>query len=199
LDNEIFNAIILVNRERVCILAKKWYTLRIYSGQESKVKAHIEAEIKLKNIEERVGRIIIPSENIVEMRDGKKRVKNRVFFPGYMLIEMVLDNQTQHVVSGAPGVISFVGPKNEPTALRDSEVERILGKIESSREAEVKGKVKIPFKVGDPIRVIDGPFNDFTGFVEEINDEKNKVKVNISIFGRPTPVELDFLQVELEK
>jgi transcriptional antiterminator NusG len=112
---------------------------------------------------------------------------------------MDLDTQTQHVVSGAPGVISFVGPKNEPTPLRDPEVSRILGKIESSREAEVKGKIKIPFKVGDPIRVVDGPFNDFTGFVEEINEEKNKVKVNISIFGRPTPVELDFLQVELEK
>jgi transcriptional antiterminator NusG len=180
-------------------LAKKWYTLRIYSGQEAKVKAHIESEVKLKGIEERVGRIIIPSENVVEMRDGKKRVKNKVFFPGYMLIEMDLDTQTQHVVSGAPGVISFVGPRNEPTPLRETEVSRILGKIESSREAEVKGKVKIPFKVGDPIRVVDGPFNDFTGFVEEINEEKNKVKVNISIFGRPTPVELDFLQVEVEK
>ena len=180
-------------------MAKKWYTLRIYSGQEAKVKAHIEAEVKLKGIEERVGRIIIPSENVVEMRDGKKRVKNKVFFPGYMLIEMDLDTQTQHVVSGAPGVISFVGPRNEPTPLRETEVSRILGKIESSREAEVKGKVKIPFKVGDPIRVVDGPFNDFTGFVEEINEEKNKVKVNISIFGRPTPVELDFLQVEIEK
>jgi len=158
-------------------LAKKWYSLRIYSGQEGKVKAHIESEIELKSIQDRVGRIIIPSENVVEMRDGKKRVKNRVFFPGYMLIEVELDNLTKHVISGAPGVISFVG----------------------SKEAEIKGKISIPFKVGDPIRVTDGPFNDFTGFVEEINEEKNKVKVNISIFGRPTPVELDFLQVELEK
>ena len=180
-------------------MSKKWYTLRIYSGQEGKVKAHIESEITLKSIQDKVGRIIIPSENVVEMRDGKKRVKNRVFFPGYMIIEMLLDNQTKHVVEGAPGVISFVGPKNEPAPLRKSEVERILGKIESSKEAEVKGKMKVPFKVGDPIKVIDGPFNDFTGFVEEINEEKNKVKVNISIFGRPTPVELDFLQVALEK
>lgn len=180
-------------------MAKKWYTLRIYSGQEGKVKAHIDSEIALQNIEEKIGRIIIPSENVVEMRDGKKRVKNRVFFPGYILIEMDMDNLTHHVISNAPGVISFVGPKNDPTPLRESEVRRILGKIERSREAEVKGKVSIPFKVGDPIRVTDGPFNDFTGFVEEINEEKNKVKVNISIFGRPTPVELDFLQVELEK
>ena len=115
------------------------------------------------------------------------------------MIELELDSQTLHVVSGAPGVISFVGPKNDPTPLRDSEVERILGKIERSKDAEVKGKVEIPFRIGDAIKVTDGPFNDFTGFVEEINEEKNKIKVNISIFGRPTPVELDFLQVELEK
>jgi transcriptional antiterminator NusG len=180
-------------------LAKNWYTLRIYSGQEAKVKAHIDSEVALANIENKIGKIIIPSENVVEMRDGKKKVKNKVFFPGYILIEMELDTQTHHIVSGAPGVISFVGPKNSPTPLRKVEVERILGKIERSKETEVKGKVEVPFRVGDAIRVTDGPFNDFTGFVEEINEEKNKVKVNISIFGRPTPVELDFLQVELEK
>ena len=178
---------------------KKWYALRVYSGKEARVKAHIENEVKLQDIEKKIGNIIIPSENIIEMKDGKKRVKNRTFFPGYMIIEMELDNQTMHVISNAPGVVSFVGPKNEPTPLRPGEVKSILGKIEKSRETEVKGKVSIPFKVGDPIRVIDGPFNDFTGFVEEINEEKNKVKVNISIFGRPTPVELDFLQIELEK
>ena len=180
-------------------MAKKWYTLRIYSGHEAKVKAHIESEVELKSIQGKIGRIIIPSENVVEMKNGKKRVKNKVFFPGYILIEMELDTQTHHVVSNAPGVISFVGPKNQPTPLRTTEVDRILGKIERSKEAEVKGKVSVPFRVGDPIRVTDGPFNDFTGFVEEINEEKNKVKVNISIFGRTTPVELDFLQVELEK
>ncbi len=178
---------------------KKWYALRVFSGKEAKVKAHIEHEIKLQGIEEKIGLIVIPSENIIEMKDGKKRVKNKVFFPGYMLIELVLDSQTKHVISNAPGVVSFVGPRDEPAPLRDSEVRSILGKIQKSKEAEVKGKVSVPFKVGDPIRVIDGPFNDFTGFVEEINEEKNKVKVNISIFGRLTPVELDFLQVELEK
>ncbi len=178
---------------------KKWFALRVYSGKEAKVKAHIENEIKLQGIEDKVGNIVIPSENIIEMKDGKKRVKNKTFFPGYMIIEMVLDNQTKHVIVNAPGVISFVGPKNEPVPLRASEVKSVLGKMERSQEKEVKGKVSVPFVVGDPIRVIDGPFNDFTGFVEEINEEKSKVKVNISIFGRPTPVELDFLQVELEK
>lgn len=178
---------------------KKWYALRVYSGKEAIVKAHIESEIKLQGIKDKIGTIVIPSENIIEMKDGKKRVKNKVFFPGYMLIEMVLDNQTKHVISNAPGVVSFVGPKNEPVPLRESEVNAILGKIERSRETEVKGKITVPFRVGDAIRVVDGPFNDFTGFVEEINEEKNKVKVNISIFGRPTPVELDFLQIVLEK
>ena len=178
---------------------KKWYALRVYSGKEARVKAHIENEVKIQGIEEKVGHIVIPSENIIEMKDGKKRLKNKTFFPGYMIIELLLDSQTQHVIVNTPGVVSFVGPKNVPVPLRDSEVRSILGKIERSRETEVKGKVSVPYKVGDPIRVIDGPFNDFTGFVEEINEEKNKVKVNISIFGRPTPVELDFLQVELEK
>ena len=178
---------------------KKWYAIRIFSGKEAKVKAHIEHEIKLAGIEEKIGNIVIPSENIIEMKDGKKRVKNKVFFPGYMMVEMVLDNQTQHVVVNSPGVINFVGPKNEPVPLRNSEVENVLGKIEKSHEKEIKGTVDIPFNIGDAIKVIDGPFNDFAGFVEEINEEKNKVKVNISIFGRPTPVELDFLQIELEE
>lgn len=178
---------------------KKWYALRVYSGKEARVKAHIENEIKMQGIESKVGHIVIPSENIIEMKNGKKRVKNKTFFPGYMIIELLLDNQTKHVIVNTPGVVNFVGSKNEPEPLRESEVRSVLGKIEQSRETEVKGKVTVPYKVGDPIRVIDGPFNDFTGFVEEINEEKNKVKVNISIFGRPTPVELDFLQVELEK
>lgn len=178
---------------------KKWFALRIYSGKEAKVKAHIEHEIKLAGIEEKIGNVIIPSENIIEMKDGKKRVKNKVFFPGYMVVEMLLDSQTQHVIVNSPGVINFVGPKNEPVPLRESEVATILGKIEKSHEKEIKGKIEVPFIVGDAIRVVDGPFNDFTGYVEEINEEKNKVKVNISIFGRQTPVELDFLQIELEK
>ncbi len=178
---------------------KKWFALRIYSGKEAKVKAHIEHEIKLAGIEGKIGTVIIPSEHILEMKDGKKRVKNKVFFPGYMVVEMVLDSQTQHVIVNSPGVINFVGPKNEPVPLRKSEVDNILGKIEKSHEKEIKGKVDVPFVVGDAIRVIDGPFNDFTGYVEEISEEKNKVKVNISIFGRQTPVELDFLQIELEK
>jgi len=177
---------------------KKWYALRVYSGKEARVKAHIENEIKLQGIEDKVGHIVIPSENIIEMKNGKKRVKNKTFFPGYMIIEIVLDNQTKHVIVNAPGVVSFVGPRNEPVPLRDSEVRSILNKIERSRETEVKGKVEVPFKVGDAIRVVDGPFNDFTGFVEEINEEKKRLKVMVKIFGRKTPLELGFMQVEKE-
>jgi transcriptional antiterminator NusG len=152
----------------------------------------------LQGIEDKVGHIVIPSENIIEMKNGKKRVKNKTFFPGYMIIEIVLDNQTKHVIVNAPGVVSFVGPRNEPVPLRDSEVRSILNKIERSRETEVKGKVEVPFKVGDAIRVVDGPFNDFTGFVEEINEEKKRLKVMVKIFGRKTPLELGFMQVEKE-
>jgi len=178
-------------------LDKKWFTLRVYSGQETKVKAQLENEIKFKSLEDRFGRIIVPSEPVLEMRDGKKRLKNRVFFPGYILIEMVLDTQTKHLVQETPGVISFVGPRNNPTAVKPEEVEAVLRKVER-KESEAE-QVEVPFRVGDAIRVIDGPFADFTGIIEEVNEEKKKVKVSVSIFGRPTPVELDFLQIEMEK
>ncbi len=176
---------------------KKWFTLRVYSGQENKVKAHLENEIKFKELEERFGRIVVPSEPVLEMRDGKKRLKNRVFFPGYVLLEMVLDTQTKHLVQETPGVISFVGPRNHPTEVKPEEVEAILRRVEK-KDSEAE-RVEIPFRVGDVIRVNDGPFADFTGIIEEVNEEKKKVKVSVSIFGRPTPVELDFLQIDIEK
>ncbi len=178
-------------------MAKKWYTLRVISGQENKVKAHLENNIELKGMQEYFGRIIVPSQPVLEMHNGKKRIKNKVFFPGYILIEMEYNNRTAPVVQETPGVIGFVGPRNKPQEVKPEEVEAILRKIER-QEASVE-KVEVPFQVGDTIRVIDGPFADFTGVVEEINEEKKKVKVLVSIFGRPTPVELDFLQVELEK
>jgi transcriptional antiterminator NusG len=176
---------------------KKWYTLRVITGQENKVRQHLENEIQFKGLQDKFGRIVVPSEPVLEMRDGKKRLKNRVFFPGYVFVEMVLDNQTQHFVQEIPGVISFVGPRNHPTEVSPEEIEAVLRKVEKP-ETEIE-RVEVPFKVGDTIRVTDGPFADFTGIIEEVNEEKNKVKVMVSIFGRATPVELDFLQVELEK
>ncbi len=170
----------------------KWYAIHVLSGHENKVKAYIENEAKHTGLADRINAVVIPSEEITEMKEGKRRTRTRIMFPGYMLIHMVYDKQTRHLVLNTPGVTNFVGRKDEPVPLKPEEAERIIGR-EGGRDRRV-----VPFRVGDPIKVIDGPFTDFTGFVDEVNEEKNKVKVMVSIFGRSTPVELDFLQVELE-
>ena len=174
----------------------QWFAIHVFSGHEKKIQKYLENEIEMANIQTKIPRILIPSEDVVEMRNGKKRVKNRIFFPGYMLVEMELDKVTQHLILNAPGVTNFVGPKNQPVPFQEEEVSRILGRVEERRDKEI---IDIPYMVGDPVKVIDGPFTDFAGVVEEINREKKKLKVMVSIFGRSTPVELDFLQVEIEK
>ena len=174
----------------------QWYAIHVFSGHEKKIQKYLENEIERTELKEKVPRILIPSEDVVEMKDGKKRVKNRIFFPGYMLVQMELDKITQHLILNTPGVTNFVGPKNQPVPLKEDEVDRILGKVEERKDKEI---IDIPYRVGDPVKVIDGPFSDFAGVVEEINQEKKKLKVLVSIFGRSTPVELDFLQVEVEK
>lgn len=174
----------------------RWYAIHVFSGHEKKIKKYLENEIERAGLTEKIPRILIPSEDVIEMRDGKKRLKNRIFFPGYMLVEMELDKMTQHVILNASGVTNFVGPKNQPVPLQEDEVKRILGRVEDRRDEEI---IEIPYREGDAVKVIDGPFTDFAGVVEEINREKKKLKVMVSIFGRSTPVELDFLQVELEK
>ena len=175
---------------------KKWYVIHVLSGHEKKIKAYLESEIPTLGLADKISSVLIPSEEVTEMKDGKKKVKNKVFFPGYMLVEALLDKDTFHLISSTPGVTNFVGPKNKPQPLRGNEIERILGRVDDAKHGEM---VDVPFREGDPIKVIDGPFTDFTGFVKEVNQEKNKLKVMVSIFGRATPVELDFLQVELEK
>ncbi len=175
---------------------KKWYVVRTYSGHENKVKAYIENEIAQAGLIERVGSVIVPSEKVFEVKDGKKKSKTRTFFPGYILVEAILDTQTTHIILNTPSVISFVGPKNTPAPLQPGEVRRLIGKMEARKDVEV---VEVPFKSGDAVKVIDGPFNNFSGFVQEVNEEKMKLKVMVSIFGRKTPVELDFSQVEAEK
>ena len=170
-----------------------WYALHVYSGQEQKVKMHLENEVRKARLDERITNVLIPSEDVIEMKNGKKKIKNRVFFPGYMLVEMTLDKETTHLVLSVPGVINFVGPKNQPQRVPQHEIDRILRRVAEKEEPDI---VSVPFSAGDDVKVIDGPFNDFSGYVEEVNMEKNKVKVMVSIFGRPTPVELDFLQVE---
>jgi len=147
-------------------------------------------------LSEKISSVIVPSEKVFEVKDGKKKSKTRTFFPGYILVEAVLDKSTQHLILNTPSVISFVGPKNAPAPLQPSEVRRLIGKIEERKDVEV---LEIPFRLGEAVKVIEGPFNNFSGFVQEVNEEKMKLKVMVSIFGRKTPVELDFSQVELEK
>jgi transcriptional antiterminator NusG len=177
-------------------LEKKWYVVRTYSGHENKVKAYIENEIAQAGLQEMVASVVVPSEKVFEVKDGKKKSKTRTFFPGYILVEAVLDKTTTHIILNTPSVISFVGPKNAPVPLQPPEVRRLIGRIEERKDVEV---IEVPFKLGEAVKVTDGPFNNFTGFVQEVNEEKMKLKVMVSIFGRKTPVELDFSQVELEK
>lgn len=175
---------------------KRWYAVRTYSGHENKVKAHLENEAKLAHLDERISGVMVPADKIFEIKDGKKKSKTKTFFPGYILVEAVLDKETKHLILNTPSVISFVGPRNEPAALQADEVRRLIGRMEERKDVEV---MEVPFRVGEAVKVVEGPFNNFTGFVQDVNEEKMKLKVMVSIFGRKTPVELDFNQVELEK
>ncbi len=175
---------------------KRWYVVRTYSGHEAKVKAFLEAEVLRLNLQERIGSVLIPSEKVIEVKDGKKKAKVKNFFPGYILVEVVIDKETTHLISEAPSVLGFVPDKNNPVPLQPDEVRRLIGKMEEKESVEL---VEVPFHIGDPVKVVEGPFNNFNGWVQEVHPEKLKVKVMVSIFGRKTPVELDFGQVELEK
>ncbi len=175
-------------------MAKNWYVLHVLSSHENKVKNYIEAETSHSGFDDKIGRVIVPAEEIVEMKDGKKKTISKKFLPSYVLIELDLDKDTQFFINNVPGVTSFVGPGRKPERLKQSEIERILRQIDASKSREVP---EMKFNMGDKVKVIDGPFSDFTGTVEEVNPLKSKVKVTVSIFGRPTPVELDVLQIEM--
>ena len=174
-----------------------WFTLRVISGKEKKIKETILYDVSAAGMEEKVSDILVPSENIVEMKDGKKKIKEKVFFPGYLLVRLEMDKETKYLLENVNGVISFVGPKGHPQPLKKDEAQRFLGEIDAEGGA-LKTVEAGPFKVGDPVKVTDGPFMDFSGFVQEVSHEKQKLKVLVSIFGRQTPVELDYLQVEME-
>ncbi len=176
---------------------RKWYVLRTFSGHEKKVKQYLEREIERAGLEDKLTEIMIPTETVFEMRGGKKRTREKTFLPGYILVNALLDNELQHFISGVPSVVGFLTTGDQPTPLRPDEVNRILGKIDEARAAGEQPE--IPFKMGDAVKVIDGPFNNFTGFVDEVYPDKMKVKVMVSIFGRKTPLELDYLQVEHEE
>jgi transcription termination/antitermination protein NusG len=175
---------------------KKWYVLRAITGNEKKVKQYIESEVNRLGLKDYVSQILIPTEKVYQIRKGKKISKERNFFPGYVLVEAVLTGEIPHVLRNVPGVLGFLGSKGGPEPLRMSEVNRILGRVDEMSE---KGEeLNIPFIVGETVTVIDGPFNSFSGVIEEINEEKKRLKVMVKIFGRKTPLELSFMQVEKE-
>jgi transcriptional antiterminator NusG len=177
-------------------IAKKWYVVRALSGKEKKVKEYIEAEISKLKLEEQVSQVLIPTEKVYQLRKGKPIQKERNYLPGYILIHAALDGEIEHILKGIPGVIGFMGTDGKPVPLRPEEVARILGKVdELSENVE---DVSIPFFVGEAVKVIDGPFNGFSGIVEEVHEEKKKLIVSVKIFGRRTPLELKFMQVEKE-
>ena len=177
-------------------MEKKWYVLRAISGKEKKVKEQIESEISHLKLEEYVSQVLIPQEKIYQIRNGKKISKERSFFPGYVLIEAALVGEIPHILRNIPNVLGFLGTGGEATPLRVAEVNRILGKVDELAESEEE--INVPYIVGETVKVIDGPFNSFSGIIEEVNEEKKKLKVSVKIFGRKTPVELSFMQVVKE-
>lgn len=177
---------------------KKWYVVRAVSGKEKKVKEHIESEINALGLGDYVEQVLIPTEKVYQLRNGKKISKERNFFPGYVLIEANLVGEIPHIIRNINNVIGFLGAekRGDPMPLRQSEINRILGKVDEL--AETDEELNIPFIVGETVKVIDGPFNNFHGVIEQINEEKKTLKVMVKIFGRKTPLELKYMQVEKE-
>jgi len=175
-------------------MALRWYVVHAYSNFEKKVKSGLEERIKLNGLEDKFGKILVPTEEVVEMKDGKKRSSERKFFPGYVLVQMDLDEETWHLVKSVPKVLGFIGGRSDqPAPITEEEANFILSRVE---EGVDKPRPKVLFEPGEVVRVVDGPFNDFNGVVENVNYEKSKLRVAVQILGRSTPVELEFTQVE---
>ncbi len=175
-------------------MAMRWYVVHAYSQYEKKVKLGLEERIKRAGLEDKFGEILVPTEEVVELRDGVKRTTERKFFPGYVLVQMEMDDDTWHLVKSVPKVMGFIGgTQDRPAPISEKEAQAIMARVEDSDEAP---KPKTLFDPGQQVRVLDGPFADFTGVVEEANYEKSRLRVSVVIFGRSTPVELDFNQVE---
>ena len=174
-------------------MALKWYIVHVYSGFENKVKAALEERIATSSYPEKFGEVVVPTEEIVELVKGKRKTSSRKFYPGYILVRMELDDQTWHIVNDTAKVTGFLGGRKKPTPISEAEAEQILNRMEAGK---LKPQPKYFFESGDEIRVIDGPFTNFNGTVQEVNPEKGKIKVLVSIFGRSTPVELEFVQVQ---
>jgi len=179
-------------------IVKKWYVVRAVSGKEKKVKEYLELEISRMKLNDYVNQVLIPTEKVFKIQNGKKVNKEKAFLPGYVLIEAALVGEVTHVIKSIPNVIGFLGTEKGgvPVPMRMAEVNRILGKVDELSESEEE--LKIPFVVGESVKVIDGPFNNFSGVIDEINEEKKKLKVMVKIFGRKNLLELSYMQVEKE-
>lgn len=174
----------------------KWYVLKTISGRENKVKEYIQDEIKYQGLDNYLGDIVIPMEKVIQIKNGKKVQREKVFYPGYVMIEVDLVGEVPHIIKNINGVISFLSATKggDPIPMRKSEVDRMLGRMDVM--SEDVDMVNIPYVVGETVKVVDGPFNNFNGIVEEVNEDKRKLKVMVSIFGRKTPLELNYMQVE---
>ena len=178
-------------------IQKKWYVLRAISGKEHKVKEYIDYEIAHTNLSDFVSQVLIPTEKTIQVRNGKKVVKERSYLPGYVLVEVALVGEVAHHLRNIPNVLGFLGGLDNPTPLRQSEVNRILGTMDEMQEVSMEDTTVL-FTVGESVKVNHGPFSGFSGIIEEVSKEKRKLKVMVKIFGRKTPIELDFMQVEKE-
>ncbi len=175
-------------------MAKRWYVVHAYSGFEQQVKRSLEERIRRFGMEDRFGEILVPTEEVVEMRGGQQRKSERKFFPGYVLVQMEMSDETWHLVKEVPRVMGFIGGKaDRPAPISDKEADAILQRVQEGIE---KPRPKVLFEPGEVVRVVDGPFNDFNGVVEDVDYDKNRLKVSVLIFGRSTPVDLEFSQVE---
>ena len=177
---------------------KKWYVVRAVSGQENKIRAYMESEINRLGFSNLVDEMLVPTQKVVQIRKGKKINKEKVYFPGYIMIKANLSGEIPHIIRSLPNVIGFLGETKggDPIPMRTAEVNRMLGKVDELADSEAE--LNIPFVVGEAVKVIDGPFNSFSGIIEEINEDKKKLKVMVKIFGRKTPLELSYMQVEKE-
>jgi len=177
-------------------IGKKWYVLRAISGKESKVKEYLEADMKNSDLGDFVSQVLIPTEKVYQVRNGKKVIKERTYLPGYVLVEAALVGEVAHRLRNTPNVLGFLGGLDNPTPLRQVEVNRILGTVDELQD--VSEDTSVPYEVGETVKVAEGPFSGFNGVIEEVNAEKKKLKVMVKIFGRKTPLELSFMQVEKE-
>jgi len=175
-------------------LKARWYALRTFTSHEAKVKESIELEITRLGFGDKLVEVVIPQETVFEVRNGKRKQRIKNFLPGYILVHAFLDRRLEEEIKALPSVVNFIGRRNEPTPLRQDEIDRIIGRVEERKDVAT---IETKFSIGDPIKVIDGPFDTFHGVVIQVNNEKQKLKVEVGILGRKTPVELDFSQVEL--